>query len=296
VDVVHRGPLASLDGVPIDASAVGTGAGPWSGEIDARWLMSYAAGIDRTDDVYLDTLRDGGVVGHPMFPVAPEWQLITDRTMRVRMGTMTPDEGLRGVHAGHDIVLHRPITSCERVSITSEVIGVQATKPGALVTTRFEAHDRDTHLWTTTMRSMYRGVAVDGESAPPNESDPPPVTSGSPDEERVVALGPHAAHVYTECARIWNPIHTDPTVAKAAGLPGIILHGTATLAHGVSFAMDVLGAQPQDVHRLGGSFRAMVRLPSEITVRVTAGEAAAAFQVLNADGEPAVRDGYVVLR
>jgi len=27
--------------------------------------------------------------------------------------------------------------------------------------------------------------------------------------------------VYTECARIWNPIHTDAAVAKAAGLPAI---------------------------------------------------------------------------
>ena len=284
--------------MPVDTSAVGSRAGPWTGEIDARWLMSYAAGIDRTDDVYLDTLRTGGVIGHPMFPVAPEWQLITDRTQRVRMGSMTPDEGIRGVHAGHDIVLHRPIAACAQVSIVSEVIGVEATKPGALVTTRFDARGPDdTHLWTTTMRSMYRGVAVDGVDASPSDIEPPPPT-GSPGrtEERVVHLGPHAAHVYTECARIWNPIHTDPMVAKAAGLPGIILHGTATLAHGVSFAMDVLGAGPEQVARVGGSFRAMVRLPSDITIRVTPDDGVARFEVLNTDREPAVRDGYIVLR
>jgi acyl dehydratase len=211
---------------------------------------------------------------------------------------MTPDEGIRGVHAGHDIVLHGPIRTCGRVSIVSEVIGVEATKPGALVTTRFEAHDADdTHLWTTIMRSMYRGVGVDGESVPPAGLEPaPPANGDGRTEERVVELGPHAAHVYTECARIWNPIHTDPTVAKAAGLPGIILHGTATLAHGVSFAMDVLGAGPADVLRVGGSFRGMVRLPSDITIRVTAGDGIATFEVVNADGERAVRDGYVVLR
>ena len=43
-----------------------------------------------------------------------------------------------------------------------------------------------------------------------------------------------AAHVYTECARIWNPIHTDVAYARAAGLPDIILHGTATLALSIS--------------------------------------------------------------
>jgi acyl dehydratase len=43
-----------------------------------------------------------------------------------------------------------------------------------------------------------------------------------------------AALVYTECSRIWNPIHTNPAVATRAGLPRPILHGTATLAMAVS--------------------------------------------------------------
>jgi acyl dehydratase len=284
--------------MPVDTGAVGHRAGPWIGVIDARWLMSYAAGLERTDDVYLDTLRDGGVLGHPVFPVAPEWQLIIDPASRAPLG-LAGAEVPRGVHAGHDITLHRPITSGARVTVSSELIGAQRTPPGALVTTRFEASGADnTPLWTTTMRSLYRGVDVVGDDVPPPDVEPVPsdVTGGRP-QQRTVALGPHAAHVYTECARIWNPIHTDATIAKAAGLPGIILHGTATLGHGVSFAMDVLGAGPDRVARLGGSFRAMVRLPSEITLRVLAWDGrAASFEVLNEAGEPAVRDGYVVLR
>ena len=42
-----------------------------------------------------------------------------------------------------------------------------------------------------------------------------------------VPISALAAHVYTECARIWNPVHTDTAVADRAGLPGLILHGTA---------------------------------------------------------------------
>ena len=52
-----------------------------------------------------------------------------------------------------------------------------------------------------------------------------------PRNEIRVPIGAGAAHVYTECARIWNPIHTDTAVTAKAGLPGIILHGTATLAN-----------------------------------------------------------------
>ena len=53
------------------------------------------------------------------------------------------------------------------------------------------------------------------------------------------------AHLYSECARIWNPIHTDRAAALAAGLPDIILHGTATLAKAVSWIIDEYAVRPQ---------------------------------------------------
>ncbi|MGH3391663.1 MAG: hypothetical protein ACRDOO_22570 [Actinomadura sp.] len=46
--------------------------------LDARRLMAYAAGLGRTDKVHPDTTRTYGVVGHPVFPVAPEWALLTE--------------------------------------------------------------------------------------------------------------------------------------------------------------------------------------------------------------------------
>ena len=76
------------------------------------------------------------------------------------------------------------------------------------------------------------------------------------------------AHVYSECARIWNPIHTDVAVARAAGLPNIILHGTATLALAVSHVMRHAALDPRDVRRVRSSFTGMVPLPSRLTVRV----------------------------
>src|SRR2546422_8551885 len=76
------------------------------------------------------------------------------------------------------------------------------------------------------------------------------------------------AHVYTECARIYNPIHTDTAVALAAGLSAIILHGTATLALAVSRvgARDLDG-DPGRVRGVAGRFPGMVTLPSRPAVR-----------------------------
>jgi len=55
--------------MPLDTSLVGITPGPAATEIDARWTMAYAAGIDDTAACYLDTRRPEGIVAHPVFPV-----------------------------------------------------------------------------------------------------------------------------------------------------------------------------------------------------------------------------------
>ena len=116
-----------------------------------------------------------------------------------------------------------------------------------------------------------------------------------------MAISAGAAHVYTECARIWNPIHTDPAVAEQYGLPGLILHGTATLAHGIScvIAQETDG-HPERVKRITGRFGAMVFMPSRLTVRIVSREASAEgdvvrFEIRTEEGKPAVRDGAIVV-
>ena len=78
----------------------------------------------------------------------------------------------------------------------------------------------------------------------------------------------NAAWVYTECARIWNPIHTDVAVAQSAGLSAPILHGTATLALAVSRVIArALRGDATRVREISGRFSGMVAMPSTFTVR-----------------------------
>ena len=74
-------------------------------------------------------------------------------------------------------------------------------------------------------------------------------------------------HVYTECARIWNPIHTERDVALRAGLPDIILHGTATWALAGREVLRAYGdGDPARLKRLHGRFTAMVIPGTSIVV------------------------------
>jgi acyl dehydratase len=255
--------------VPIDTSCVGAEWPSITVECDARWLMSYAAGIGVADAAHLDTATPGGIIGHPVFPVAPEWALLTSTDHRMPT-TMTRDEVGRSVHAAHDLVLHRPIRPGDTVVLTPSILGVDRVPAGARTVVEVVATDTTgSPVWTTRMTNIALAVEVTGEDRPV-----PVATSAAPATENTAAdavsvrvpIAATAAHVYTECARIWNPIHTDPVVARAAGLPDIVLHGTATLALAVQAVMEAFGLRPDEVRRLGGSFRAPVTMPNDLVV------------------------------
>src|SRR2546429_7408600 len=104
------------------------------------------------------------------------------------------------------------------------------------------------------------------------------------------------AHVYSECARIYNPIHTDAAVAHASGLPAIILHGTATLALAVSRVVTRdLGGDAARLRGVAVRFSGMVMLPSRLTVRGGAADGGGiAFDVAGPDGAAVLTDGRVL--
>jgi acyl dehydratase len=290
--------------VALDSSLVGTVVGPVKAELDARWTMAYAAALDDMQPCYLDTRRSGGVIAHPLFPVCFEWPAAGAIRARLR-DKMAPGESARGVHATHHMVLHRPLRPPMRVATTAEVLGVERRPAGAYEVVRFTTIDHTgAPVCTTYYGSLYRNVEVNGPDRPAEVPQPlsPAETSTNPRSRATLQIGAGMAHIYTECARIWNPIHTDPAIAAAAGLPGLILHGTATLAMAVSaIVRSEAESDPERVSEVQGRFGAMVMMPSEVTLRVRSLEkcdrgAAIFFEALSAEGGRAIRDGLVILR
>ena len=288
----------------IPTSLVGIQVASMQHHVDARWTMAYAASIRDHSPVYLDTTRPDGVVAHPVFAVCPEWPVIVSSRAASEAAGVSPAEVLTSVHATHDTIIHRLVRPGDVLTTSLEFVGLVTKKPGAMSSIRLLTVDADgLPVATTTQNGIYLGCDVDGDDVP-DPAPPEPLTVervGVP-EERSIEILAGDAHTYTECARIWNPIHTNRAVALASRLPDIILHGTANLAHGVTSVVDLrAGGDPHTVRRIVGRFAAMVRLPSTMTVRVWPrvalgdGTWAVPFEVLNADGDAAVRDGIVVL-
>jgi acyl dehydratase len=302
--------MASLH---ISSSVVGITAGPREHEVDARWLMAYAAALGEEAPEYLDTTRAGGVLAHPLFPVCYEWPLALD----VRAAALADEVAVRGVHATHRLTLHRPLRAGERLHTTASVVALERRSPGAYMVLRLETVDAaGAPVSTTDYGSLYLGVDCDPSPLSPqgrgqgegsskgggrSRGEEWPKGEATETWSAEVPISRTLAHVYTECARIWNPIHTDRAVARAAGLPDIILHGTATLALAVSRALRQDSRGPAaPVRALGCRFGAMVPLPSRIEVRghrpeVSPGGRVIRFEVVGEGGRLAVRDGMIVL-
>ena len=297
----------------LPTALVGAVTAPHTMAVDGRATMAFAAGIDDTSPAYLDTTRPGGVVAHPLFMVGPEWPVVLEAG-RLAPDVLTRDEAKVGLHLTHDLVIHRPVRPGDVLTTTATVASVTAHRLGAFEILHLATTDQHgAPVTSTDFGMLFPGVPAIGDDGepltPPEPSRHRSAGPATPDQPRLAVLRPLSgatAHIYTECARIWNPIHTDPAAAQAAGLPAIILHGTATLAMAISAVVEyVADGDPTRVRRVRARFAAMVTLPSTIEIRVgdpgptaadgrsVAGHDQVPFEVLNQAGELALRGGLV---
>jgi acyl dehydratase len=281
----------------IRSAAVGTTSPPSRLEVSTRLTQAYAAGLGDCNPCYLDD-AECDVVAPPAFCVSFEWPVFLGLTSMAPLGADRTVR-LRGVHALQDSTFHRPIRPGDVLVTTGTLVEVRATRAGAwglvrLDTTLERSGERVVTSW---YGSIYRGIAVDGadvrlDGPTPFGDDPSPGFT----ENVEIPIRREAAHVYTECARIWNPIHTERRVALEAGLPDILLHGTATWALAAREIIDrFAGGDPLRLARLTGQFRAQVIPGSTIVFEAGCADGQVTFGVRNANGEPAIAAGHALL-
>jgi hypothetical protein len=195
---------------------VGRETGPDEQRIDARWLMAYSAALGESDPRYYDTVA--GVLAHPLFPVCYEWP--ATREVRDRAGLERLNARL--VHAQHDLVIHRSSKAAEKLNICGKVVAALQRRPGALVVFRISARDAQGELVSVTdFTALYRGVELQGGDRSIEALEDPPAHANALPRVGEIAVSATAAHVYTECARIWNPIHTERRLCARTGALGV---------------------------------------------------------------------------
>jgi acyl dehydratase len=239
--------------------------------VTPRLAMAYSAGLLLAEDRFYGVDASAPAV-LPFVCTRLEWPVTLG--FRNALG-LAPDQLARGVHARQDTQVHRPFSIGESVRTTGQMVEARQTRAGALTVIRYQTRSltRGDLVTTSWSSGIYRGVALPIE---PFQAVASPADLVAPAEGRETSVDIHfpihLTHAYTECADIWNPIHTEEPVARAAGLPRIIVHGTILWAlSGVRLADLVLGGDIGRIRRFNGRFLAPV-LPNATARLVVRGE------------------------
>lgn len=290
--------------MPFSARRMGQTLKPTAADVSTRDILAYAAAIGERGERYLDDARDGGICAVPFYCASLEWQVVVANRMSPDTG-LTPDEVRRTVHAKQDTLFLRPIRPGDQLVTAARLVEVRQVNAGTLSVTELSTTERTSGeaVATSWSTAIYRGTALAGDplsldAVPALPVDPAAALTGTCAETRI-PIPREMPHIYSECANIWNPVHTERAVALAAGLPDIILHGTATWALAGKEIVDAYAdGDGAALKRLGGRFVGMVIPGTTITVR-HAPDAdlpnVIRYEVLAQDGLKAIDQGIALL-
>lgn len=288
--------------IPIRQAELGKTIGRRRVAVTKRMTLAYAAGIGADDACYLDDAREGGPVAPLSFLTSLEWQVMMapDYLSAVGRDEATAYNGL--VHAFQDSTFMRPVRPGDDLEVFGQIVEQRVTSAGTLVVCRITTLDRPTGqpVGVSWFGAMYRGTPLDGRPAVWAEGPrwPDRAAAVRQDGSTEIAIPRQLPHVYSECASIWNPIHTERAFALASGLPDIILHGTCTWAMALQRLAAALGrADDLPFRRFAARFSRMVIPGHPVLLEHSADiQDGASFVVRNHLGMPALTRGFACWR
>jgi acyl dehydratase len=275
--------------VPLNTELAGKDYGTTTYEVTAEAIEKYARATNDLNERYI-----GGddVVASPVFPVVPSFQAF----MGAAMDPELQADVLRLVHGMEEHVLHKPIRAGDTLTINSVLESIEQKDSGETFTVKGTHTNQDGDVVAEVRGTMFIRGSGGGRRAGAGS------TEEAPREvvyEETTKVDEDQTHRYAEASGDHNPIHLDESVAKMAGLPGIINHGMCTMAIATKGAVDGLaGGDPTRVKRVAVRFSKPVLPGQELTTRFwklnESGDVTSyGFETYNPDGAAVIKNGEV---
>ena len=168
-----------------------------------------------------------------------EKDLQTFPTMAVVLGhpgnwMSDPKAGINMVkvlHGEQHLTIHKDLPAEGTIIGQTKVLDVidKGTDKGALISVQRTLYEKSTGDLLNTQIAIIFARGNGGFGGPSNKSLPVPkeIPDRAPDSHEDLFIGTHAALLY-RLSGDYNPLHSDPEIAKKAGFEKPILHGLAT--------------------------------------------------------------------
>jgi len=263
----------------------------------ARFVTSEAAmAYARASTDPNEQFKSGAAVPL-LFPVVPYMDVIGQAVLDKDLNA----DLLRLLHGEQDMRFHRVIQPGDLVAPRAIIHSIEKKSSGELLKVQQNLMVDGEVACETISGYFVRAPKKEGGGAtkpkPPRE-DPP----GEPLFTRTVTVGEKQPIEYGNASGDKNPIHMDDATAKAAGHPGIILHGLCTMAFvGQAVIEDHLGGDASRVQRLACRFARPVLPGDVLTTRGWLKEEENGVQTLslltlNQNGDPVITNGIAEVR
>lgn len=285
----------------ISSDLTGTPLKEFESHISWRHTTNYAAAIQDSNPHYFDDESRDGLVAPPMFSVAVTWPIVERLWEFIELDRFPREILATQVHYSEHLRFHAPLKPGTTVRVRGKIVAILPHRAGTHMVIRLDAEDQNGRpIFTEHIGGMLRGVRCIGQGAGEASLPGPPEPVGAPEPiwNHPCHIDPLLTYIYDGCSNIVFPIHTSQKMARQAGLPGIILQGTATLALTVREIVNRnAGGDPSRLQELSCRFTGMVIPGTRITIQLLnsaerKGFADLFFQVLNSQGQKALSRGY----
>lgn len=205
--------------MPLNTGAVGKETGPLEFSYSWREAVLYALGIGAGNED-LDFVYEGRLKVYPTFAVLPSYPLLL-WALETLEGDLT-----KLLHAGHELVLHRPLPPEGKVYTTGRIAALYDKGKHALAVVEMRSRDGEGRpLFDNVASLLFVGEGgFGGERGPSYREEFPP---REPDFLEEVKVGESLNLLYRLSGDL-NPLHVDPEFARLAGFERPILHGLCT--------------------------------------------------------------------
>ncbi|HJN72895.1 MAG TPA: SDR family NAD(P)-dependent oxidoreductase [Myxococcota bacterium] len=194
---------------------------------------------------------------------------------------------LRLVHGEQDLRFHAPVPSGVPLKVDGVLAQVETKDSGELLRIEQTLVGPEGLLVSAVTSFFIRAATRSGakRTRPPERVDAPAFS-------RTVDVAADQSLRYAAASGDQNPIHTDDATARAAGHPGMILHGLCTMAFaGQAVVEEHLGGDVSRLRRLKVRFDAPVLPGQRLTTRGWSGDGGVEFTVTNEGGQSVITKG-----